>query len=533
MRDLLQKHVLATVGALLAGLLASYSQASSQTAEPATMVDSGSWYSREKWPHDGKPYESERFIVYSDAASQEARQTVAEISEQVLTELVTEFGLEEDAVFCYPDGQDKIHIYAYKNRHPQAWGARAYYAGLIIWSTDHKRHNDDMDTYSRTIKHELVHVIEALLKGRDVINMTVDTMVHVWFSEGFAEAVSDGTRRRVRDLGHLHYLTNRYGRLSPISFVHDGMAGDWSKKETALMVSEYHYPMYRLAVEYMMAPEGFGRSQQDLLGIFTDMAGGSDFPTAFENCVGIALTDYEEQFFDRMDEYLDGSVVYSSLNRLSLTWLVLTAGSLIVLAWRILRGASASRRMKLTWTLVTVLFGPVGLLGYSLLHRRPRQEGSIWSSAFAASMYSVTGNALGLLMIVAPFYFLTRPSMAGPLIALVPLLVGWLVFRTPLVASRLDRTYKSALRRALPAELVSTTLSLAGMLTVIMLSCDEWIFIGYPKSPIFWGIVSLGAIAGLLILYPYNVWMIRRGPAAWPPPLAWYRRPRPMSGELQ
>ena len=74
-----QKPVLTVVMTLVIGLLAGYSQAISQQAKSATMVDSGSWYSREQWPHDGKPYESECFIVYSDAASREARQTAAGI----------------------------------------------------------------------------------------------------------------------------------------------------------------------------------------------------------------------------------------------------------------------------------------------------------------------------------------------------------------------------------------------------------------------------------------------------------------------
>ena len=33
------------------------------------MVDSGSWYVHERWPHDGDPIESDSFVVYSDAAS--------------------------------------------------------------------------------------------------------------------------------------------------------------------------------------------------------------------------------------------------------------------------------------------------------------------------------------------------------------------------------------------------------------------------------------------------------------------------------
>jgi hypothetical protein len=141
-------------------------------------------------------------------------------------------------------------------------------------------------------------------------------------------------------------------------------------------------------------------------------------------------------------------------------------------------------------------------------------------SASVASMYSVTGNALGLLVVIAPFYLMTRPANAGPLIFLVPLIVGWLVFRTPLVASSLGCRHRAALRRTLPAELVSTALSLTGMLSVIMLSCEEWIFVGNPQSTVFWGVVSLGAIAGAMILYPYNIWMARRGSTAWQSPPA-------------
>ena len=51
-----------------------------------------------------------------------------------------------------------------------------------------------------------------------------------------------------------------------------------------------------------MAAEGFGTSPQDVVDIFTDMADGSDFPTAFEKHMGISLTDYEKQFFDLMND---------------------------------------------------------------------------------------------------------------------------------------------------------------------------------------------------------------------------------------
>ena len=43
------------------------------------MVDEGSWYVHHAWPHDGNPVESTNFVVYSDAASVEARHEIATI----------------------------------------------------------------------------------------------------------------------------------------------------------------------------------------------------------------------------------------------------------------------------------------------------------------------------------------------------------------------------------------------------------------------------------------------------------------------
>lgn len=84
----------------------------------------------------------------------------------------------------------------------------------------------------------------------------------------------------------------------------------------------------RLAVEYLMGERGLGKSPQSLVGIFTDMGAGSDFPAAFENRVGISLTDYEEDYSELMqDDLPEGETV--PLQRVSLAWLVLVAGTLI------------------------------------------------------------------------------------------------------------------------------------------------------------------------------------------------------------
>ena len=506
--------------ALFLGVLSGCTQASTQPPEPVQMVDSGSWYSREQWPHDGNPYESQHFVVYSDAASQEARQSVAEIGEEILAELIAEFGIGEDEMFRFPPGQDKIHIYAYRDRYQRAWGARAYYAGLIIWSLDHEQRSTDLDLYVRVAKHELVHVVEALLKGRDVATIAPGGGVRVdmWFSEGLAEAVSGGTSGfAIRDLDYLNYLTDKYGQLSPIAFDTDGqVAAIHSEEEIGLAYMEYHYPMYQLAVEYLLDADGFGRSPQDVAAIFTDIAEGSNFSTAFENRMGISLSEYEEQFFYLMNDYLDGVGTFALLKRLLLAWLVLTAGSLIILAWDLARVKEAPWWIGLAWALVTVLFGPLGLLGYLRLYRRPGRQASNWLRALGASMYSVTGNAAALMFVIAGTCFILPDVGLSPWMLVAPLLVGWLIFRAPLMVARSAGRYWVAVRRTLLAEFVSTILVMAGIVPVIILLPDRWIFAQDPSGPFFWGFLLLGAIVGAVILYPYNVWMARRGSAPWP-----------------
>lgn len=265
------------------------------------MVDSGSWYVRVQWPHDGNPHESEHFVVYSDSASLEARTTVADLGERLWAEIVTEMGIEPDEMLRLPPGQDRIDIFAFKDHSPE-WAGKAYYGGLAIFSPDHEGRTASGQTrperYRAILKHELVHVIaESLLHGG---GLTEPPWVHVWFFEGFAEALSGGTGGGViRGTDHLDYLTSKYGQLNPVSYRYDeGVEGGPDA------YAEYHYPMRQLAVEYLFDQIGLGRSPRDATALLTDMAAGSDFETAFGDHMGIALSDYEDQFFELMGGYL-------------------------------------------------------------------------------------------------------------------------------------------------------------------------------------------------------------------------------------
>jgi hypothetical protein len=129
------------VGGMLVGGIAGGCSGTAMLTErpdPSQMVDSRSWYVKEAWPHDGNPYETEHFVVYSDGASPEARQRLGTLAEQVWGEVIDEMGLDPVAMFKFPGGQDKIDLYANRYHVLEGGGARAYYAGVIIASFDNE-----------------------------------------------------------------------------------------------------------------------------------------------------------------------------------------------------------------------------------------------------------------------------------------------------------------------------------------------------------------------------------------------------------
>lgn len=257
------------------------------------MIDAGSWYVREPWPHDGRPIESESFVVYSDTATAEARREVADVAEDLWGELLDDFSIEA-GMLRYPDGQDKLHVYAYHDHDPQDWEARAYYGGLIMWSPDHRQRSNEGTRFAPVVKHELVHVLQWLIAGRPDPHP-----VDVWFLEGLPEAMSGGTTGgAIRSLDELDDLTADYGTLSPIS------VKTYSQITSPHAGEYFHYPMFQLAVEYLLDEDGYGRSPADVRDVFIDVAGGASFEAAFEERMGTRLDDYDRDFFDLMEGHL-------------------------------------------------------------------------------------------------------------------------------------------------------------------------------------------------------------------------------------
>ncbi|NNG15875.1 MAG: hypothetical protein HKM89_05280, partial [Gemmatimonadales bacterium] len=249
---------------------------------------------------DGNPYETANFTVYSDAASQQARQELAEIAEDVFADVSLQFGITgSQLVFSFPPDQQKIHIYTYKDHFPQQWGGWAYWGGLLIYSLDHPERglagHTALNMYVPVVQHEITHVIESLLKASNNPG-TVD----VWLTEGIAEFMAGGTAGgSITGKARFDQLIAAYGRLNPIA-----MHKYTDYPSGSNIVFEYCYPMFQLAATYLFDPRGHGASLVELRELYLDVRDGAVFATAFENRLGISLAEFEAQFFTLMNDYV-------------------------------------------------------------------------------------------------------------------------------------------------------------------------------------------------------------------------------------
>jgi hypothetical protein len=259
------------------------------------------------WPHDGNPYETESFVIYSDGVSLEALRTLGEYAEDALVLVKSELGVDNDSLFTFPPGQDKLHIYTYKHRFPRDWGGQGFYGGLIIYSPDHEERTQlgrtDPSVYGPLMKHEVPHMVQGLLLGS-----IHPSLVDEWVSEGIADYIAGGTNAPpIVDRATLDHLTSTYGELNPIA---QHIGDDYTVEEGYA----YYYPMYELAVRYLVDPATLNNPLTTFRDLFLELKGTqpcyvggvcSEFEIAFNVRMGINLADYEPRFFEIIRAYLN------------------------------------------------------------------------------------------------------------------------------------------------------------------------------------------------------------------------------------
>ena len=255
-------------------------------------IEDGSWtiYSPYNWSHDGQPYSSEYFSVYSDGASIELKKKAGEFCDTKFVEILEMFSFNNHSDFLLPPENDKINLYINQN-HDEGIAA-AYWGTIIITIRE-----DDFDTtrYDYLFKHELTHEFEFLIEG------TVNLGTDVWFREGIAIYGGGGLDyiKNIDGLNNWISKNSSFPNLGNPITIHN-----WDDFPEGSDVTGY-YTVFDVVMKYILDSNGLGRSIDDVLTLFYDIRNGVSFTIAFQNNFGISLEEFEDDIFDRLGKYLD------------------------------------------------------------------------------------------------------------------------------------------------------------------------------------------------------------------------------------
>ncbi|MDH3261929.1 MAG: prolyl oligopeptidase family serine peptidase [Acidimicrobiia bacterium] len=206
------------------------------------------------------------------------------------------------------------------------------------------------------------------------------------------------------------------------------------------------------------------------------------------------------------------------IDRGLLVWSALTVGSLLYLLLVLRRDRTTPWGSMLVWVLAVLFFGPLGLVAYLYLFRRPRQAGGPGADiptsgrAVGSTMWSAAGN------LVAVFVIALSNSFEPALVLLLPLATGFLAYQLSRLPKGQDHPWTTH-TQPLTVQILSTNLTLVGAYVLLPFALDRferWYPFGEPLRAV-WAVLVLGSVAAVLTGYPIHRWMVGRGLVRWGP----------------
>jgi len=200
-----------------------------------------------------------------------------------------------------------------------------------------------------------------------------------------------------------------------------------------------------------------------------------------------------------------------------LLWYILTAGSLVYVAYDFTTNTPMLGVMKLAWFLILIYTGPVGLFLYLTSCRQPlpgTHDAFIkphWKQAVGSMMHCIAGDATGIILAAAIVFSFGLPNGIDLIVEYAAaFVVGLLVFQA-LFMLNMFGNYWTAVRKTFFAEFVSMNMVMVGMFPTMLLLMHERPNADDPLQPTFWGVMSVATMVSMITAYPINSWMVRRG----------------------
>src|SRR5262249_40250467 len=200
-------------------------------------------------------------------------------------------------------------------------------------------------------------------------------------------------------------------------------------------------------------------------------------------------------------------------------WFLLALASTAYVGWDQYCNKPERVVMKWGFILVTLYVGPLGLLLYVLADKEPRPGeherfvAPLWKQGAGSTIHCVAGDATGIIAAAAITALLGLPMWIDLIVEYaVGFAFGLFIFQSLFMKTMLGGSYGVNVRRMFMPELISMNFMMAGMgpvMAFLMMGRDMRAMV--PTELLFWGVMSLGVLAGFITAYPANVWLVAAG----------------------
>lgn len=201
-----------------------------------------------------------------------------------------------------------------------------------------------------------------------------------------------------------------------------------------------------------------------------------------------------------------------------IVWFVLAALSTAYVAWDQFRHNPEPVVMKWGFVLVTLYMGPISLLLYVMADKEPRPGEHeefikpLWKQGAGSAIHCVAGDATGIILAAVITALLGLPMWLDLIVEyLAGFGFGLFIFQSLFMKNMMGGSYWENVKKSFMPEFISMNAMMAGMgpvMALLMMGRDMRAM--EPTELTFWGVMSLGVMAGFAMCYPVNVWMVSR-----------------------
>ena len=201
------------------------------------------------------------------------------------------------------------------------------------------------------------------------------------------------------------------------------------------------------------------------------------------------------------------------IDGLMLLWFALVALSVAFVAIDI-RSTPENPVMKWGFILITLYSGPFGAFLYVLGCREPlpglheQYVSARWRQTLGSTMHCVAGDGIGILVGAVIGAAIAMPVLADLGVEYVlGFGFGWTIFQA-LFMRDMFGSYAASLKGTFRSELLSMNCLMGGMIPVMMLAWAGTREAHDPRHPLFWFRMSLALMAGFVVAFPMNWWLV-------------------------